>query len=445
MTQPTRQLDRAIWCIAAPMILSSVTTPLLGVVDTAVIGRLDDPVYLGAVAAGATIFSVLFVGLNFLRMGTTGVTAQAHGAGDGTAVREALGQGLAIAMVMALLLLLAQKWVVELALWGIGPSEGVAAYTRQYFSIRIWSAPATLANFVLIGWLIGRRDARGPLVMTLVTNLVNIVLDIWLVHGLGMQVRGVAVATLLAEISGLATGLFFVQIRLRQSPGHWELPRLLQAARYRRLLGINANLLLRTLALMLVFAFITAQGARSGDVILAANAVLLNFQYFTSYALDGIAYAAEALVGGAIGAGDRDGLRRLVRRCLQWSLLLSLGFTVSYALFGGLVIAGLTTIEAVRLAAQDYLPWLVLLPVVSAWSYLHDGVFVGATWAREMRQVMLGAMLLVFLPAWFVARPWGNHALWFAFTLFMAARGLGMEIWFRRRVMRHAIDPPRMS
>lgn len=424
--------DRDIWRIALPMIISSVTTPLLGLVDTAVVGHLDQPQYLGAVAAGATIFSVLFMGLNFLRMGTTGITAQAFGAGDGDGARRALGQALVVALLLAALLIAVRGWIIELAVAALDPGAAVAALAREYFAVRIWSAPATLAGFVLIGWLIGMQDARGPLAMTLATNLVNIVLDIWFVHGLGLQVRGVALATLLAEFTGLAVGLAYVAARLARHPGRWQAAQLVHPGSYRRFAGLNADLLLRTLALMFVLAFITAQGARLGDLVLAANAVLLNFQYFSSYALDGIAHAAEALAGKAIGAGDRAALARMVRRALRWTLLLAGGFTLAWALFGTGIIALLTSIDAVRATAGAYLPWLVLLPLVSAWSFLYDGVFIGATWSREMRQVMLAAALLVFLPAWLLARPLGNHALWLAFTLFMAARGIGMGLWYRR-------------
>ncbi len=431
--------DRALWRIAAPMILSSVTTPLLGLVDTAVVGHLDEPRYLGAVATGSTLFTVLFMGLNFLRMGTTGVTAQAFGAGRGDATRQALGQALAMAALLALAMIVLQAWIVGFGLAVLGPGPEVAGLARQYFAVRIWSAPASLANFVIVGWLLGMQNARGPLALTLATNLVNVALSVLFVTGLGLQVRGVALATLLAELAGLAVGAMYVRQELARCPGRWQPAWLADIASYRRLAGINANLLLRTLSLMFVFAFITARGARAGEVILAANAVLLNFQYFTSYALDGIAHAAEALVGRAVGAADREGLLQVVTRGLRWSLLFAGAFTLAYGLLGGRIIDALTGIEAIRTAARDYLPWLAMLPLVSAWSFLYDGVFVGATRSREMRQVMMGAALLVFLPAWYLAQPLGNHALWLAFTAFMAARGIGMHLWFRRLVHRDAL------
>jgi MATE family multidrug resistance protein len=423
--------NRAVWSIAAPMILSSATTPLLGMVDTAVVGHLNEPFYLGAVAAGATIFTVLFMGLNFLRMGTTGITAQACGAADGDAVRQALGQALLMASVLAGAMILLQEPIIAIALLALQPSAEVAGLTREYFEIRIWSAPATLANFVLVGWLLGMQNARGPLALTLMVNTTNIVLAMLFVVQLGMKVRGVALASLLAELAGLATGLAFARAELARLAGRWHRALLLDFGRYRQIAAINTNLLLRTLSLMFVFAFITAQGARAGDVVLAANAVLLNFQFLASHALDGIANAAEALVGKAAGARDSHGLVEAVRRTLRWSVAFAAVFAAAFAAGGGVLIDLLTGIPDIRETARTYLPWMVASPLISVWCFLYDGVFVGLTRSREMRIVMMGSMALVFLPAWWITQPLGNHGLWLAFLLFMAARGLGMHYWYR--------------
>jgi len=423
---------RAVWRIAAPMIVSSVTVPLLGMVDTAVMGHLPESYYLGAVAVGATIFSVLFMGLNFLRMGTTGVTAQGYGAADNAVVREALGQSLLTALLLSTMIIALQRPIIEMSLSLLAPSSEVNLYTREYFAIRVWSAPASLGNFVLIGWLIGMHNARGPLAIMLIVNLTNIVLDLIFVLLIGMTASGVALATLFAELIGFAIGTVFVRAELNNHPGSWAQTRLFDPKRYKRLLNINANLFLRTMALMFVFAFITAQGARMGDVILAVNALLMNFQLFLSYALDGIAYSAEALVGKAIGSRDRNGMLLAVKRSLQWSLLFSCLFCVVYLVAGEYIIDLLTSIDSIRLAAREYLPWLVIAPLISVWSFLYDGVYVGATRSKEMMVVMVGSMLLVFLPTWFIFGTLGNHGLWLSFSMFMAARGLGMHVWFRR-------------
>ena len=428
--------DAAIWRIAAPMIVASITTPLLGMVDTAVVGHLDDPRHLGGVAIGATIFTVLFMGLNFLRMGTTGVTAQACGMGDGTAVRQWLAQALAIAVALASLMIVLQVPLIEVALAVLAPGPEVAGAARDYFGVRIFSAPASLANFVLLGWLIGMQNSRGPLAMTLAINGVNIALDLLFVVGLGMASRGVALATLLAEVAGLLVGAWFVKRELARLPGDWPGGKIVALGEYRRLFAINANLLFRTLALMFVFAFVTARGARAGAAVLAANAILMNLQYLLSYALDGIANAAEALVGKAVGAGDRAGLGLAVSRSLRWSVLFAGLFTLAYGIAGPQLVSLLTSIPEVGALAREFLPWLVLSPLISVWSVLYDGVFVGATRPREMRIVMTVSALGVFLPVWYMAQGLGNHGLWLAFTLFMAARGIGMHAWYRRLLTR---------
>ena len=423
------------------MTLSSISVPLLGMVDTAVMGHLGDAWYMGAVAAGSMIFSVLFMGLNFLRMGTTGITAQAHGADNSDAMRAGLGQPFVMALLLAGLLILLQKPIILAALTLIEPSTAVGELTGEYFRLRIWSAPATLCNFVIVGWLLGMQKARGPLVMTLTINLSNIVLDLWLVIGLGMKVEGVAIASVIAEILGLAVGLTFVAQELARHEGHWNWTDILESERYRRLFSINSNLLLRTLALMFTFAFITAQGARMGDVVLAANALLINFQYFLAYALDGIALAAEALTGKAIGSKNNAGFEEAVWRTLRWSLVCAAGFTGIYYIAGTAIIDLQTNIPSVRETARVYLPWLIASPLISVWSFFYDGVFVGTTRSREMRIVMTASVLLVFLPVWYIFRDTGNQALWLAFMSFMVVRGAAMHTWYRHLLNTNAFLP----
>jgi MATE family multidrug resistance protein len=428
---------RAIWAIALPMIVSSVSVPLVGLVGTGVLGNLDDAIYLAAVAAAAQVFSILFVGLNFLRMGTTGITAQAHGslardARASTAIRQSLGEAVIIGVALGALIILLQVPIRNAAFGVIGAEPEVARYAYQYFDIRIWSAPATLFNFVALGWLLGMQNGRGPLAITLTINLTNVVLDLWFVLGLGLKVRGVAAGAVLAEFAGAAVATGLLVRELRRYPGSWAGTRLLDLQSYRALLKINGNLFIRTLALMFTFAFVTVQGARLGTVFLAANALLMNFQWLTAYALDGIANAAEALVGKSVGARDRDGMLRAVRRTLAWSLGFAVLFSLVFWLAGPAIVRTLTSLPEVRATALDYLPWLIVLPLISVWSFFYDGVYVGATLSREMRVVMTSTAFLVFLPVWFVTRDLGNHGLWLAFTAFMILRGLGMHLWFNR-------------
>jgi MATE family multidrug resistance protein len=427
--------NRDLWRIAAPMILSNVSVPLLGMVDTGVTGHLESPVYLGAVAVGATIFGFIYTGMNFLRMGTTGIAAQRYGADDNDGLRVSLGQAVIVANLIALLLITLHKPIGQLAMYLIGADADIQHFALEYFSIRIWSAPGTLTNYVLIGWFIGLQNARIPLLIFLTINLTNIVLDLVFVLGLGMKVDGVALASVIAEYSGLLVALFFVARALRKRSGHWPMARLLRIRAYSAFFSVNGNLLVRTMALMFTFAFVTAQGARLGGLVLAANAVLMNIQLLTSMALDGFAHAAEALVGKAIGQRNREALQQSVNLALRWSLAFAVGFCLLYLLVGPAMIRILTDLADVRETAMRYLPWLILSPLVSVWSYLYDGVYVGATRAREMRNIMVFSSLAVFLPAWYLLQGFGNHGLWMAFTLFMASRGIGMHLGYRRHVL----------
>ncbi len=413
------------------MMVSGISVPLLGLVDTAVMGHLDGPQYLAAVATGATIFNILFMSLNFLRMGTTGMTAQAHGADNSIKQIAGLQQPLLIATGIAIALIMLQSPLISLALVLLGPSPVVAELCGQYFSIRIMSAPFALANFVIIGWLLGMQNARGPLAIMLILNLSNIALDLILVVGLDMNVAGVALATLLAELLALATGIYFVAATLRKAGLQQNIRRWHGGEQTKRLLEVNGSLFLRTLTLMFTFGFVTAQGARLGDITLATNAVLMNFLFLLSYALDGIAHAAEALTGKALGQRNRSGLEQTVTRTLAWSLFFAGLFTLVYFFAGQLIIGLLTSLPEIRNTAAIYLPWLVLLPTVAVWSFLYDGVFVGLTRTREMCVVMLASTFMVFLPSWFIAKDMGNHALWLALILFMTVRSFGMHCWYR--------------
>jgi MATE family multidrug resistance protein len=427
---------RNVWALAAPMILSNVTVPLLGLVDTAVMGHLDHPRYLAAIAVGATIFSFLFIGLNFLRMGTTGLAAQARGANDADGMRAVLAQAILIALAMAGAVILLQVPIGHFAFWLIAPAPEVLEPAWTYYRVRVWAAPAALANFALVGWFIGMQNTRAPLFIMLTTNLTNIALSVLLVIGLGYRAGGVAAASVIAEFAGLGVAAWLARRELASFAGRLRREQVLDPERLRRIVSVNANLLVRTLSLMFVFGFITAQGARQGTAILAANAILLNFQYFMAYALDGFAHAAEALVGRAYGEKNRAGLERAVRLSLIWSASVAGLFALAYLLAGRPLIGLLTSQpELIELTAA-FLPWLIVSPLLSFWSFLFDGVFVGATWAGAMRNTMALSTFLVFVPVFYLtqAAGLGNHGLWLAFVVFMAARAVTMGTVYRRRL-----------
>jgi MATE family multidrug resistance protein len=431
--------NRRIWALAGPIIISNISVPLVGAVDTAVVGRLPNPQGIGAVALGALIFSFLYWGFGFLRMGTTGFVARAIGARDQQALFDTLLRVLLLAFAFGLLTILLSQPVIGFSLHLLDSSTAIERLTRDYAEIRIWSAPATLSSYALIGWFIGLQNARVPLMVVMVTNAVNIALDLWFVLGLGMTVDGVALASVIAEYTGLAVAIFFVMRELSRHPGRWLPEKLTGLNHYRAFVAINGHLFIRTIALVSTFTFVTAQGARMGGLVLAANAVLMNFQNLLSFALDGLAHAAEALVGKAVGAKNDEALRQSVRISLRWSLVIAVGFCAIFWVFGPALIALLTNLPDVRATTLEYLPWLVISPLVSVWSFLYDGVFVGATRAREMRDIMLVSAIVIFLPAWYLLQPLGNHGLWLAFTLFMAGRGIGMHYFYRTRMVGTAL------
>ena len=423
---------RRVWRLAWPMVVSNLSVPLLGAVDTAVIGHLPEPHFLGAVAVGALIFNTIYFGCNFLRMGTTGLTAQAYGARDFDAARATLARALLIALVLAVALLALQGPIGWLAFYLVEPSEAVAGEGMRYFFIRIWGAPAALANVALVGWFIGMQNTRAALVLLLAVNGINIVLDLVLVLGFGLAVAGAAWATVAADYVGLILGAAVTARLAGRHGGRWRPRVVLDAAAMRRFLGINRDIFLRTLFVITAFALFTTLSARQGDVVLAANAVLLNFVVFFNFAYDGFAFAAEALTGRALGARRRADLARAIRACLLWCLALALLTIAVYGVAGAPIVRVLTDLEDVRAVAYDYLPWLIALPLVAVWGIFFDGVFTGVTRTADMRNTMMLAFV-VFVPcAWLLREPMGNHGLWLAMTLLYAVRGIGLGAIYLR-------------
>ncbi len=415
---------RRVWRIAGPVMLSNVSVPLLGVVDTAVVGHLPEPIYLGAVALGALVFTYVYWGFNCLRMATTGFTAQAFGAGEADEIRATLARGLLLALLLGALVVVLQGPIIAAALGLIEASDEVERLTAAYYDIRVWAVPAGLVNYVALGWFIGLRKVRAMFGLQIFMNGLNMVLDLAFVIGLGWGVEGVAWASLIAEYAAAILALVLVRRTLEGMGGAWRRERVLDRARLARTLAVNRDIFLRTLCVVSAFAFFTAQGARMGDVVLAVNAVLLHFFTLMSFALDGFAYAAEALVGSAVGARDRGALRRAVRVSTAWALALAVLFTALYAAAGSALVALITDLGEVRAAARAYLPWAVALPLVSVWSFQLDGIFIGATRGREMRNAMLISLLVYLVLALALMPPLGNHGLWLSLLLFMALRGL---------------------
>jgi len=420
-----RPTHRRVWGLAAPMILSNISVPLVALVDSAVIGHLPHAHQLGAVAVGATLYTFLAWAMGFLRMGTTGFAAQAAGRNDGAALRQILLQGLLLAAGLALLLGVVALPFSHLALAMMAPSADLQQLTLDFFHTRLFGLPAALASYALVGWFLGTQNARAPLAILLTTNLVNIALNLWFVIGLDWGVVGSARASVVAEWTGVALGLILTRKALRAWSGQILWPALKVWSNWRPLLAVNRDIFVRTLALQSIMFLITVQGARLGDATVAANALLLNGLLLTSHALDGLAHAVEALCGHAIGARDRVSLRRSLVVAGGWSLIASVAFAVLFLAGGHWFVILQTDIPDVRETAIEYLPYLAVMPLLAVWSYLLDGLFIGATRAREMRNAMLISVLGI-APFAYLASSHGNHALWLTFLAFTLLRGLSL-------------------
>ncbi|CAG9295488.1 MATE family efflux transporter DinF [Celerinatantimonas diazotrophica] len=430
-----RQQLKAIFAIAIPMILSNITVPLLGLVDTAVVGHLSHSYYLGGVAVGATIISFLFWMAGFLRMSTTGTVAQAIGRNDNAHAIQTWRHSACMGLLIAAVLIVCQYpiWLFAAKLAGADPK--VAEYAHVYYLIRIWGAPAALLNYATLGCLLGMKRAKIPMFLLIVTNVVNIALDLVLVMGLQLNVAGAASASLIADYTGALLGLWLLHRAWRNRgesllPNHWL--GFLRWSQFNELLRLNRDIFLRTLSLQICFSFITFEGAKLGTVIVATNAVLMNFMMFASYALDGLAYAVEALAGDAVGRKDRQQFNQSVFATLSVALLISIAFAIIYQIFGEQIVALLTSIDAIRQSADKYLPWLVFMPIVAVWSYIFDGVYVALTKGNVMRNGMIISTFVIFFPVWWLTRSFGNHGLWFALCCFMLARGVTLiaHYWF---------------
>jgi len=428
-----------IFAIALPMMLSNISVPLLGLVDTAVIGHLPESYYLAGVAVGSMVVTLLFWMLVFLRMSTTGLVAQAVGADDHAKVLRLLVQSVFIAFVLAIILLILQSPISLLAFHFIEGSTEVLFYGQQYFDIRIWSAPAALINMVLLGWLLGMQNAKVPMMLLIVTNAVNIILDLLFVVAFEWGVAGVAWASLCADYIALACGLFIVHRIISPFYNKGDFTRLFkQIFSFKALvpfLLLNRDIFIRTLCLQVTFTFMTIQGVKLGDDIVSANSVLMHFLLIISFSMDGLAYAVEALVGKNIGQRCLQKLKESIYLTLFWASIFSVIQLLLFYLYGVWLIEQITSIESVQVEAMRYLPWLIIIPITSMLGFVFDGVFIGMTRGTEMRNSMIFSLLVAYFPAWLMFADQGNHALWIAMNAFMLARGVSL-LWIYKKLER---------
>ncbi|MGV6802670.1 MAG: MATE family efflux transporter [Ruegeria sp.] len=422
---------RRVLKIAAPIVLSNATVPILGAVDTGVVGQMGMAAPIGAVGIGAVILSTIYWVFGFLRMGTTGLAAQARGAGDTAETGALLMRGLLLGGAAGLFFIIAQT-VVFAGAFALSPaSPEVEALTRKYLEIRIWGAPATIALYAVTGWLIAVERTRGVFVLQVWMNGLNILLDLWFVLGLGWGVEGVALATLIAEWTGLALGLWLCGDAF--GGDQWrDWARIFDPARLRRMMQVNGDIMIRSVLLTGSFTTFLFVGADLGDVNLAANQVLLQFLEITAFALDGFAFSAEALVGGAVGAKDRYQVRRASVMASQWGVGGAVLLGVVFFAAGPALIDLMSTSTDVRIAARKYLIWAALAPVIGVASWMFDGIYIGATWTRAMRNAMVQSVAIYVLVLFILVPTLGNHGLWAALMILNIARGLTLGLRYPR-------------
>ena len=420
--------DRQILHIALPSIVSNITVPLLGLIDVAITGHLGAAAYIGAIAVGGMLFNIIYWMFAFLRMGTSGMTAQALGARNLTEVAAVMQRALLVAMVISGVMLCLQVPIREGALYIIQPSEEVMAFTCTYYNICIWGAPAALMLFVLTGWFVGMQNSKAPMLVAVIQNVANILISLLLVYGLGMKIEGVAMGTVLAQYIGLASACLFFVPYYRRLKGYYRTNTVLTREALLKFFSVNKDIFLRTCCLILVHFFFISAGAKQGDTELAVNTMLMQLFTLYSYIMDGFAFAGEAMVGKAIGGRMRSIYDDTVRRLFRWGWGVAALFTLVYWALGKPFLSLLTDNAEVIVAAHDYQPWTLLIPLCGMAAFIWDGIYIGATATKGMLIAMASGMLVFFLLYWLCVPLWGNHGLWLAFVVYLAARGISQTI-----------------
>ena len=428
-------MNRRILNLAIPNIISNITIPLLGMVDLAILGHLESEKYIGAIALGGLIFNLIYAVFSFLRMGTSGFTSQAFGEKDNTEMILMLGRSMFLALIGGLLIILLQYPIDRFSFFLIDGSREVEELAGEYFYIRIYAAPASLGIMALSGWFIGMQNARIPMIIAILINIINIGANLIFVYGFGMKSDGVAWGTLIAQYAGFIVGIILLRKYYHNYFSYWESRLFFNMTKLRRFFKVNTDIIIRTLCLIFVFAFFTAESAKINDTLLAVNTVLLQYLLVFSYLTDGFAHAAEALVGKYIGAKDSPNLKKVIRYLFLWGFGISIPFTLTYVFFGNYLLLILTNNPEVISAAAPYLFWIGVVPVVTFAAFIWDGVYIGATASVAMRNTLLISTVLVFIPAYFLLRePLGNHGLWLAMMLFMISRGLLLTLFAKRSI-----------
>jgi len=428
-------VNKKILKLAIPNILSNLSVPLLSSVDTAVMGHLTSPVYLGAIALGSMIFNFIYWGFGFLRMGTTGLTAQAFGGKNNPEISSILFRSLFISLTIGILLIAFQYPISSLSFYLVNGSADVENLALKYFDIRIFAAPATLSLYALHGWFLGVQNSRFPLYISLFVNVFNIILNLTFVYLFNMNVDGVAWGTLISQYLGVFLSVFLLIKYYKNFFGKFHLDTLINKEKIKKFFQINTDIFLRTLLLIFTISFFTAKSAEYNNDILAANFILLQLWLIISYGVDGFAFAAESLVGKFVGAKDKSNLKKVIKNSFAWGIGIGIVLSLVYFIFSREILSLYTNQSKVIEIALGFMIWIVVAPVINSISFIWDGIYIGATATREMLFSMIVSTLIFFLPIYFLTKDvLGNHSIWLALTIFMVVRGLTLTFFAKRFV-----------
>lgn len=433
------KLNKQILVLAIPNILTNLSVPLLSSVDTAIVGHLDKTYYLGAIAIGSMIFNFIYWAFGFLRMGTTGMTSQSFGRSDDGEIALNLFRPLLVAITSAIVIISLQILISQIAFSIVEASAEVEKYAQSYFFIRIYAAPATLAIYVFHGWFLGMQNARYPMILLISVNVLNLLFNLLFIYQFNMTSDGVAYGTLLAQYSGLIIATILFYKKYGKYLTHFAFSEIFNLAKLKTYYVVNSNIFIRTLALLFVLSFFTSESAKFGNDILAANTILMQLWIIISYAVDGFAFAAESLIGKSFGARNFESLKQSAQYLFIWGALIGLIFTVTYVLLGESIIALFTNNSEIIKIALTFLVWTTTMQIVNSVSFIWDGIYIGATKTKAMRNSMLFSAVLVFLPAYFLTREYlGNHSLWFALTMFMVVRALALTVMAKKNIFKYS-------
>ena len=431
------KLNKQILALAIPNILTNLSVPLLSSVDTAVVGHLEKAYYLGAIAIGSMIFNFIYWAFGFLRMGTTGLTSQALGKRDDKEVALNLFRPVLLAVIFGLILVALQYFIAEISFLIIDASPEVERFASEYFYIRIFAAPATLLIYVFHGWFLGMQNAKYPLVLLVTVNIFNLIFNMLFIFYFGMKSEGVAYGTLLAQYLGLLIAVFLFIHKYKWFLSYFSLKEIFEFEKFKKFYQVNSNIFIRTLALLFVLSFFTAESAKFGDNILAANTILMQMWIIISYAVDGFAFAAESIVGKLIGANDKAKLKLTIKYLFIWGVGIGAIFTIAYSLLGELFIGIFTNNQVIINIALTFIGWTIISQIINSVSFIWDGIYIGATKTKPMRNSMFISAFVVFLPAYYITKGvLGNHSLWFALTLFMVIRALTLTVVAKRNIFK---------